>query len=137
LKRLENLLKTIKKQMSNRGKFLLRLLVVIVTIGIIILEISTEKRETIKRCEAVYIRSFYCVIENKEKIVKDHGTIKIYCKDIIADTTFIFHPMNVYEATKFFSMVNIGDTLKKQANSNRFWITNINKNDSITFNCNY
>lgn len=123
--------------MSNKGKLVLILLSVVVLVGIVTLEIISEKNETIKECQIVFKHRFFCKVERVEKIAKDHGTVKIYCKNIATDTMFIFYPIDVYKSETFYTTVTVGDTLKKTENNNCFWIINSGKKDSIIFNCEY
>jgi hypothetical protein len=76
--------------MCNRSKGILFLIGISIIGCVVFIEIFFEKRERVKDCKAIYSDGYYCVIENKVINTQDHGTLKMYCKDLQKDSCFVF-----------------------------------------------
>jgi len=119
--------------MKIRIKFILTGLAIFILI--IFFEIYYSDKSWESGCEKVLSKYYACIVEKKEKILKDHGNIRIHCRDFKKDSTFTFYPEYTYNPEFFYIHAEVGDTLVKNAGSNIFWILKTEKKDSFIFEC--
>ncbi len=86
-------------------------------------------------CQTIINIIYNCIVTNKKIDIKDHYRKDIQCEEINTKRLFNLDPLAIDPPSFLYDHVDIGDTIRKHANSNVFIITNTNKIDSFSFSC--